>query len=71
MVLETETETAGAAGKKISGKKVTIRSFMDDDSIEVERGVSVEMDGETDELPWDGFEEDERLEGEEWSGAVH
>jgi hypothetical protein len=29
------------------------------------------MDGETRELPWVGFEEDERLEGEDWSGAVH
>jgi hypothetical protein len=28
------------------------------------------MDGETNELQWDGFEEDERLEGEESSGVV-
>jgi hypothetical protein len=38
-------------------KKVTIRSFVDDDSVEVGRGVTVNMDGETEELPWEGFEE--------------
>lgn len=46
--------------EKKQAKKVTIRSFVDeDDSVEVGRGVSVEMDGETDELelPWEGFEE--------------
>lgn len=38
-------------------KKVTIRSFVDeDDSIELGRGTSVDLeDGETHELPWEGF----------------
>jgi phage terminase small subunit len=38
-------------------KKVTIRSFVDDDSVEIGRNVTVNMDGETEELPWEGFEE--------------
>ncbi|KAF2036543.1 hypothetical protein EK21DRAFT_51342 [Setomelanomma holmii] len=59
-------------------KKVTIRSFVDDDSIEVGRGVTVNMDGETDELPWEGFEEETGLEGdvsynalEGWRTGMH
>ena len=49
---KTETE------KK--AKKVTIRSFVDEDdiSIEIGRGPSAGLeDGETHELPWEGFEE--------------
>jgi hypothetical protein len=38
------------------GKRVTIRSFVDEDdnSVEIGRGLA---DGETDELPWEGFED--------------
>ncbi|KAF1911423.1 hypothetical protein BDU57DRAFT_560518 [Ampelomyces quisqualis] len=51
-------------------KKVTIRSFVDeDDSVEMGRGVSVNMDGETEELPWEGFG-DEEIEGDASFGAL-
>jgi len=51
-----EDKTQGEPDKK--AKKVTIRSFVDeDDSVEMGRGVSVKLDGETEELPWEGFEE--------------
>jgi hypothetical protein len=70
--VENITEQIRAEENKVpnepekKGKKVTIRSFVDDDSVEVGRGVGVgeDGDGETDELPWEGFEEDTGLEGE-------
>jgi hypothetical protein len=68
-----EDQTQGEPTKK--AKKVTIRSFVDeDDSIEVGRGVRVEMDGETEELPWEGFEEtgmDGDLSYDAWRTSVH
>ncbi|KAH8725104.1 hypothetical protein GQ44DRAFT_749824 [Phaeosphaeriaceae sp. PMI808] len=71
-----EDKAQGEPEKK--AKKVTIRSFVDeDDSIEVGRGVTVEMDGETEELPWEGFEEtgmegDVSYEGlSGWRTGVH
>ncbi|KAH7082991.1 hypothetical protein BKA63DRAFT_141067 [Paraphoma chrysanthemicola] len=70
--VENITEQIRAEDDKVAsepekkGKKVTIRSFVDDDSVEIGRGagVSVDVDGETDELPWEGFEEDTGLEGD-------
>lgn len=54
------------------GKKVTIRSFVDEDdeSVEVGRGVDDDLeDGETQELPWEGFE-DTGMEGDMHYGAL-
>jgi hypothetical protein len=49
---------------------VTIRSFVDEDnSIEVGRGVSVNIEEETEDLPWEGFEET-GLEGDVSYGAL-
>jgi hypothetical protein len=63
-----DDKSQGASEKK--AKKVTIRSFVDeDDSIEMGRGVSVNMDGETEELPWEGFEET-GMEGDVSYGAL-
>ncbi|KAH5334048.1 hypothetical protein HBI49_039190 [Parastagonospora nodorum] len=62
-----EDKTQNEPEKK--AKKVTIRSFVDDDSIEVGRGVTVNMDGETEELPWEGFE-DTGMEGDESYDAL-
>ncbi|KAF1845181.1 uncharacterized protein K460DRAFT_376657 [Cucurbitaria berberidis CBS 394.84] len=66
-----EEKTQGEPEKK--AKKVTIRSFVDedDDSIEVGRGVGQDLeDGETQELPWEGFEDTgSALEG--WRTNVH
>ena len=42
-------------------KKVTIRSFVDEDedSVEVGRGATKNLeDGDTQELPWEGFEDE-------------
>jgi hypothetical protein len=70
-----EDKAQGEPEKK--AKKVTIRSFVDDDSVEIGRSVNVNMDGETEELPWEGFEET-GMEGdvsygalEGWRGSVH
>jgi hypothetical protein len=49
--------------EKKPAKKVTIRSFVDEDSVEVGRGLGLE-DGETQELPWEGFEDTEGLDGD-------
>jgi hypothetical protein len=49
--------------EKKPAKKVTIRSFVDDDSVEVGRGEGLE-DGETQDLPWEGFEDTEGLDGD-------
>jgi hypothetical protein len=62
-----EDKTQNEPEKK--AKKVTIRSFVDDDSIEIGRGVTVNMDGETEELPWEGFE-DTGMEGDVSYGAL-
>lgn len=63
-----EDKTQGEPEKK--AKKVTIRSFVDeDDSVEIGRGVGVNMDGETEELPWEGFEET-GMEGDLSYGAL-
>lgn len=62
-----EDKTQGEPEKK--AKKVTIRSFVDDDSVEIGRGVTVNMDGETEELPWEGFE-DTGMEGDVSYGAL-
>lgn len=51
-------EDVAAPEKK--GKKVTIRSFVDDedDSVEIGRGANADVeDVETQELPWEGFED--------------
>jgi regulator of replication initiation timing len=62
-------------GKK--AKKVTIRSFVDEDedSIEVGRGATEKLeDGETQELPWEGFEDEADLSYgalEGWRTSVH
>lgn len=70
-----EDKAQGEPEKK--AKKVTIRSFVDDDSIEMGRGVTVNMDGETEELPWEGFGEED-MEGDAsfaalqgWKTSVH
>jgi hypothetical protein len=70
-----EDKAQGEPEKK--AKKVTIRSFVDDDSIEMGRGVTVNMDGETEELPWEGFGEED-MEGDAsfaalqgWKMSVH
>jgi hypothetical protein len=62
--VENITEQIRAEDDRVQGepekksKKVTIRSFVDEDeSIEIGRGINVNMDGETEELPWEGFEE--------------
>jgi hypothetical protein len=76
--VENITEQIRAEENKVpnepekKGKKVTIRSFVDDDSVEVGRGVGVgeDGDGETDELPWEGFEEDTGLEGDGSDNAL-
>lgn len=58
-------------------KKVTIRSFVDDDSIEVGRGATHVLEDDTEELPWEGFEEtgldDNASYGpvEGWRTSVH
>jgi hypothetical protein len=63
-----EDKTQGNIEKK--AKKVTIRSFVDEDnSIEVGRGVSVNIEEETEDLPWEGFEET-GLEGDVSYGAL-
>ncbi|KAL5114057.1 hypothetical protein ACEQ8H_008071 [Pleosporales sp. CAS-2024a] len=72
--VENITEQIRAEGDKTQAepekktKKVTIRSFVDDDSVEAGRGVTVNMDGETEELPWEGFE-DTGMEGDMSYGA--
>jgi hypothetical protein len=70
-----EDKTQGETEKK--AKKVTIRSFVDEDSVEVGRGGGANLDGETEELPWEGFEET-GLDGEMnygglegWRTSVH
>lgn len=60
-------------GKKGQGKRVTIRSFVDessDDEEEFGRDADRKtmLDDETEELPWEGFEDSEIPEG--W-GRVH
>ncbi|KAF1940308.1 hypothetical protein EJ02DRAFT_406793 [Clathrospora elynae] len=51
-------------------KKVTIQSFVDEDSIEAGRGGSEDLeDGDTHELPWEGFE-DTGMEGDVSYGAL-
>jgi hypothetical protein len=59
--------------KEKKGKKVTIRSFVDEDSREVGRGVGSEdelEDGVTQELPWEGFEDTGGMEGDVSFGAM-
>ncbi|KNG49798.1 protein kinase [Stemphylium lycopersici] len=62
---EEKTEQQQPLGEKKQGKKVTIRSFHDEDeSVEMARGgagkddVEDEDDDSTHELPWEGFEDD-------------
>ncbi|KAF3006469.1 hypothetical protein E8E13_003507 [Curvularia kusanoi] len=63
-------------GKKGQGKRVTIRSFVDESDSDTEgsRGFGADanrhtiLDDETEELPWEGFEDSEIPEG--W-GRVH
>lgn len=43
--------------KQKKAKKVTIRSFVDNDSVEIGRGQEGTLDELTEELPWEGFEE--------------
>ncbi|CAO2655660.1 Nn.00g044630.m01.CDS01 [Neocucurbitaria sp. VM-36] len=65
-----EEKTQSEPEKK--AKKVTIRSFVDEDdnSIEVGRGVNHELeDEETQELPWEGFD-DTGMEGDVSYGAL-
>ncbi|KAH7384480.1 hypothetical protein BKA66DRAFT_511693 [Pyrenochaeta sp. MPI-SDFR-AT-0127] len=60
-------------------KKVTIRSFVDeDDSVEIGRGKNADLeDGETQELPWEGFNDtdidDDGAYGclEGWRTSIH
>jgi hypothetical protein len=70
--IRTEEQQAEPSQEK-KAKKVTIRSFVDEDSIEVGRGVGSEdadlEDGETQELPWEGFE-DIGMEGDVSFGAL-
>jgi hypothetical protein len=58
--IRTEEQQAEPSQEK-KAKKVTIRSFVDEDSIEVGRGGVSEADdledGVTQELPWEGFED--------------
>jgi hypothetical protein len=66
--IRAEEDKTQEPGKK--AKKVTIRSFVDDDSVEVGRGVTVNMDGEEEELPWEGFEET-GMDGDVSYSALH
>jgi hypothetical protein len=68
--IRIEEEKTGHSEKKT--KKVTIRSFVDEDeSVEIGRGRMGKNDGahdedddETHELPWEGFADDSGLEGD-------
>lgn len=61
-------------GRKGQGKRVTIQSFVDESESEVEGEFGRDahrhtiLDDETEELPWEGFEDSEMPEG--W-GEVH
>jgi hypothetical protein len=67
--IRTEEQQVEPSQEK-KAKKVTIRSFVDEDSIEVGRGAGSDLeDGETQELPWEGFE-DTGLEGDVNFGAL-
>lgn len=67
--IRAEDEQADAETQK-KVKKVTIRSFVDeDDSVEIGRGMGHNMEEQTEELPWEGFE-DTGLEGDVSYGAL-
>jgi hypothetical protein len=70
--IRTEEQQAEPSQEK-KPKKVTIRSFVDEDSIEVGRGGVSEADGledgVTQELPWEGFE-DTGMEADVSFGAL-
>jgi hypothetical protein len=75
--IRAEEDKSQAEPEK-KAKKVTIRSFVDEDnSIEVGRGAGANLEEETEDLPWEGFEET-GMEGDVsygglagWRAGVH